>query len=220
MDKLKVTTDLLYSLLPSIYRVEDENLKYPLKRFLDVLVQGGIIDLENKIASFTDLFDADRCPPEYLPHLAAILGFEFPHNLTSKEQRRFIKNMANFYMIKGTKRSLEFIIRELLAVDVEISSVDTVNRTFEVLCTPDISDPKLAEKEDKVVQMVELYKPGNSTAFVTFGYTLTESCALKVIESQLLDTMLVTNSLNRKNGFVINRLKRSALNTPEIEVEY
>lgn len=219
MSSLKLVTDVIYSLLPNIYRVEDAKINYPLKRFIDVLVSGGIQNLEEKILFFTDLFDVDKCPSEYLPYLASFLGFEFPHDLDLRSQRKFLKYIPQFYKIKGTKKALEFIIRELLSVDVEIINIDGVNRSFDVSCIPNSEDPTLEQKQSKVVQLVESYKPANSTASVYFSYWFKEECTLG-IEDNLIDIMFVTLSLNRKNSFTLNKKGYSTLNKVVQESSY
>jgi phage tail-like protein len=120
----------VYHLLPRAYRYADIDTKYQLKRYLEVLVSGGILPVYDETKGLMTLIDFDKVPAKFLPDLASALGFEFPYDLDEQTQRTFIKNAVISYKIKGTEKALLFMIRELtrfktwLEVDKETRHID------------------------------------------------------------------------------------------------
>lgn len=176
---VKMTVDFLYSLFPEIVRnadaeidTLDESKNRPLYRFLQILV-GGLNPLEEDIDKFLDLFDVDKCPDNYLPLLASLLGFEFPFDLSPKVQRRFIKYIPSFYAKKGTKPATEFIIKDLLNFDVNIISEDPATRTFEIAFVVAEDDTEAVNLESKARILLDTYKVANSgyTLALTYSYS-------------------------------------------------
>lgn len=188
----KVNTDFLYSRLPLIYRVEDEKLDYPLKRFLSILVEGGFSKVEEDIENFGDLFNPDRCPKEFLPLLADILGFEFPFDVSEKVQRRLIKAMSKVYKIKGTKQSLRFLINEVTGYDSKILNEDVMNKTFAIQVMADGTDLEMEDKNRKIVILLDRYRPIGSF------YTL----LLKVFYSDVLTVSQKSSWLDEIDSLV------------------
>jgi phage tail-like protein len=177
MAPLKLTVDFIYNLFPEKVRNEDaqidthdESKNKPLYRFLGVIVDGGLSIMEQDIVNFTNLFDPDKCSDKYLPLLASLLGFEFPFDLSPKVQRRFIKYIPAFSRKKGTKNATEFIIKELLNFDVEITSEDAVSRTFEISFTAPEDDSEATNLENKATTLLNTYKVANSnyTKLITY----------------------------------------------------
>jgi phage tail-like protein len=120
----------VYSLLPRTYQYADIDTKHQLKRYLEILVQGGIFPTYDETKGLMTLIDFDRVPAKFLPDLASALGFEFPYDLDEQTQRTYIKNAVISYKIKGTETALLFMIRELtrfktwLDIDKETRHVD------------------------------------------------------------------------------------------------
>ena len=66
----KSMLDLLYNRkLPQIYRDEDKKLGYPLKRYLESLIDGGFCGSIKDIEGLMLLIDPETIPEEYFPYL-------------------------------------------------------------------------------------------------------------------------------------------------------
>lgn len=136
LNSLPVNSDMgskLYSKLPNIYRAEDSRLHptpYQLKMLIDVLGK-GLDHMNDKIEGYEFMYDADRCPVEFLPHLAKTLGHIFPYALPEVDQRKFVKSLPNLYQMKGTPPSFEYLAREIFGRDVKVNSykADSVDST-------------------------------------------------------------------------------------------
>lgn len=176
---MKVTVDFLYNKLPEVYRIQDAKLNYPLKGFLSVLVEGGFQLLETDITNFGDIFNPDKCPKAFLPFLSAILGFEFPFDMSEKVQRRLLKNISNIYRLMGTKDALSFLINEITGFDSVIDNEDFIARSFDVSCDADGMDPYLTDKMDKIVYLLDKYKPVGSSYSLVFSLFYAETIPIE-----------------------------------------
>jgi phage tail-like protein len=115
----KVNGDFLYDKrLPRIYKREDEKQKpvpFPLQRYMKVTNE-GFNYINDKIDGLSNMYNPDLCPPEFLPHLAEMLGFEFPYEMTEREKRQWLKLLPTLYQSKGTKNLFSYLGRVVYGV--------------------------------------------------------------------------------------------------------
>lgn len=132
----RLMLERIYNELPRIYRYADRDNRYQLKRFLEILVRGGLYPTYRDTRRILDLFDVDKVPAEFLPELASALGFEFPYALDEQTQRTYIRNAVISYRVKGTRMGLVYMIRELTRFKTQIE-VDNKNRHIDVFLEVD-----------------------------------------------------------------------------------
>jgi phage tail-like protein len=116
----RVATDRLPSSLlrnlPAIY-ADDPYLGQFLLAFEKVLlgrdddVAYAHPGLERTIDALTDFVDPQRAPEAFLPWLASWTGFALRADLDTAGQRRFLSNIAQLYRWRGTRRSLEALLK-------------------------------------------------------------------------------------------------------------
>jgi hypothetical protein len=99
-------TERLYAALPGVYRFEDGNHDWQMKKWL-----AGILDVENDIEVLldrikyvppedgpeledlhSDLVDPDQADEEWLPWLAQLVGVHFNYLITTAQKRERIKS--------------------------------------------------------------------------------------------------------------------------------
>lgn len=148
----------LYYLLPKNFRNEDAENKKQLKRFFEIVVEGGFEPLHEETKNILSLIDFDRVPAEYLPHLASALGFKFPYDLDEQTQRTYIKNAVKSYRMKGTETALTFMIRELTRFKTDIQ-IDEDKRRLDVRLEVDMGRQDFNKVVDKVDFLVREYAP-------------------------------------------------------------
>lgn len=107
--------NFLYDRLPELYRNYDANQAspYPLKRYLDILTEGGLAELLKYIEALRSIQNIDECPKEFLPLIAQQYGLEFPYDMDENTQRKFIKVLPKLYANKGTEESFKYLAREI-----------------------------------------------------------------------------------------------------------
>lgn len=150
--------EYLYNRLPRIYKSEDDKNFNQLKRFLEVLAEGGLDTAFHETEGILSLIDINKIPEEYLPLMASDLGFEFPFDLDPQTQRTYIKNAIQSYKIKGTKKALEFMIRELTRFKTNIE-VDKALRQIDIYLEVDLARQDFDRVVDKVSFIVDEYSP-------------------------------------------------------------
>lgn len=107
--------NFLYDRLPELYRSYDANQSspFPLKRYLEILTEGGLAELLKYIEALRSIQNIDECPKEFLPLVAQQYGLEFPYDMDENTQRKFIKILPKLYANKGTEESFKYLAREI-----------------------------------------------------------------------------------------------------------
>lgn len=121
----KSMLDLLYNKkLPQIYRDEDKKLGYPLKRYLESLIDGGFCGSIEDIKGLMLLIDPETIPEEYFPYLYESFGLEYFPDIDVSYQRKFLLNMGELVRRRGTFSSVQFLIKVLTGLEAELSFKD------------------------------------------------------------------------------------------------
>lgn len=117
--------DLLHILynkkLPQIYREEDSKIKYPLKRYLESLIEGGFKGAIEDIEGLLSLTDIKSIPDEYFPYLCESFGIEYFPDIDVTYQRKFLLNLGELIRRRGTFSSIRFMVRALTGLESELS---------------------------------------------------------------------------------------------------
>lgn len=148
----------LYLDLGRVFREGQEDLDYPLLRYLDAVWQahGEIEDLvledEEGRPGWTILFDVDRCPAAFLPYLAQFVGVHFSGVLTEEEMRDRIREREG--QQRGTPAALVAAIKRTLTGSqvVTLTERDTSAYHFKVR-TYTIQTPSVSATEAALLRM-------------------------------------------------------------------
>jgi hypothetical protein len=153
--------ELLYGLLPALYRVRDEPPKGQgdLRRFLSILA-APLAEVRQSVESLqADLF-IDSARDSLLPSLAEMVGttLEFPDAATN---RRDVRGTASWRRRKGTPSTLEALSAELLELLVSTQEgwkrlliTQDINLTRPERTVPDVRDALLAEASSGPLDML------------------------------------------------------------------
>lgn len=173
--------DFLYERLPELYRREDAKISpspYPLKRFLEVLTEGGFQQLLNYIEDFRRVQNIDECPKELLPLVAQQYGLEFPYDMDEASQRKFIKVLPTLYANKGTEEAFKYLAREIFGQGTNLNTQmaqkpeDMTQEEWEelgdwqkllVYLEVDGETLKLDNKHLNFIKFCEIIRPVNTT---------------------------------------------------------
>lgn len=112
---------LYYKKLPQVYRDEDAVIDYPLKRYLEALVEGGckgVIDDNEKMLT---LFDPKAIPESLFPFLCKSFGLEYFPDIDVTYQRKLLSNLGELIRRRGTFSSVRYMIRVLTGLESELS---------------------------------------------------------------------------------------------------
>ena len=117
--------DLLYNRkLPQIYRDEDMKLEYPLKRYLESLIDGGFCGSIEDIERVMLLIDPETIPEKFFPYLYESFGLEYFPDIDVSYQRKFLMNIGEFIKRRGTFAGVQFLIKVLTSIEADMSFED------------------------------------------------------------------------------------------------
>ena len=117
--------DLLYNRkLPKVYRDEDSKIGFPLKRYLESLIEGGYYGNIKDIEGIMTLIDPMTVPEEFFPYLCESFGFKYFPDIDISYQRRFLSNIGELNKRRGTFSSVHYLTRSLTGLDSEITYSD------------------------------------------------------------------------------------------------
>ena len=114
--------DLLYNRkLPQVYRDEDMKIGYPLKRYLESLIDGGFCGSITDIEGVMLLIDPENIPEKFFPYLYESFGLEYFPDIDIVYQRKFLMNIGELIRRRGTFSSVQFLIKVLTGLEAELS---------------------------------------------------------------------------------------------------
>lgn len=122
MNKTIDFAEHLYERLPEVYRREDskKGIDFTMRRYLEALDEGGTQQVFGELLSLYDILEVDKCPPEVLPLLSKMLGYNYIEEVEVETQRKIIANLIELYKRKGTKSVINFITREFTQFDTQV----------------------------------------------------------------------------------------------------
>lgn len=112
---------LYYRKLPQVYRDEDKKLNYPLKRYLESLIEGGYYGSIKDIEDMMLLIDPETIPEEFFPYLYESFGLTYFPDIDISYQRKFLMNIGEILKRRGTFACVRYLARTLTGLDVELS---------------------------------------------------------------------------------------------------
>lgn len=123
---MSITTDRMLNLLyekklPQIYRDEDSKIGFPLKRYLESLIEGGYCDSIEDIEGILSLIDPMTVPDAFFPYLCKSFGLTYFPDIDISYQRKFLANIGEINNRRGTFSCVQFLIRVLTGLSCELS---------------------------------------------------------------------------------------------------
>lgn len=114
--------DLLYNRkLPQVYRDEDSKIGYPLKRYLESLIDGGYCGSIKDIEGIMSLVDPMTISEEFFPYLCESFGLTYFPDMGISYQRKFLSNMGELVKRRGTFSSVQYLTRALTGLNSDLS---------------------------------------------------------------------------------------------------
>ncbi len=114
--------DLLWRLLPAMYRLQEDERDNPsdINLMVNHILSWQHRETESLIQFLPKVLDVDNTPGPYLRAIAKYVGLEPNLELTYMQQREEIKAAIEVYKNKGTKASLERIAMSICSLPCEV----------------------------------------------------------------------------------------------------
>lgn len=114
--------DLLYNKkLPQVYRDEDSKLGFPLKRYLESLIEGGFYGIIKDIEGIMSLVDPTAIPDEYFPYLCESFGLPYFPDMDTSYQKKFLANVGELNRRRGTFAGVRYLTRALTGLESNLT---------------------------------------------------------------------------------------------------
>lgn len=167
--------DWMYERIPGYTRARDAAEGYPLRQLVAVLAVSAT-GLKEDAEKLLLLTDPETCPEAMLPRLGAMLGFEFPYDLSVAQQRAFVKFMVDIYRIKGTPNSLRSVASRLIGngFDLEVVGEDVAAHTFEYIVVSNAGGTLGEELQDKLIYLLNSVTPAGLIPTLTLAFFFEE----------------------------------------------
>lgn len=210
----KTLLETLYYNLPKNFRNADIDQRMQLKRYLDILVEGGFGPLHAETKDILKLTEFDKIPVDYIPLLAADISFRFPKDLDEITKRTYIKNAVTSYRMKGTKKALLFMLRELTKFQVDVNASEE-DKTLTVTVEVESNRQDLEHLRDQVYFIIEEYAPPYRELKLINVFTWEELFSTRHMRDDLGDTYLFHYaSHDDEKALYFNKRSLATLNDP------
>lgn len=186
----KTMGERLYEMTPVSYKKFDADQKptpYPLKRFMQLLDEGGWEHIQKEIEDMRNMYDPLRTPERNLDMLADIMGFRFPITtvgdglggevsifLTSDEKRQFLSLLPTLYENKGTPKVFYFLGRNIFGAETSVvpewiprTVSSSGNHTINLNVAVEDGVLDLGAKAERYKMFADKFRPANNVINVT-----------------------------------------------------
>lgn len=164
IDGIKVTTsdDMLMDTLPELY-ADNEFLR----RYLAVF-SSMAVDFQEKIMHIDDLFDVNKAPKAFLPHLAGWMGIDVSGDFLEEDRLRLLVKEA-YYLnkMKGTKAAFERLT-EIVLGEKAIVLEKNVFREYSQISDKSTQDSLYGELPYDVTMLIKTFVPENQKSQLVF----------------------------------------------------
>lgn len=176
--------------------ITDQEEAGPLKRFIDS-ISFAIADRVTEQAEINVLYDIGKCPEEFLELLGELIGWQFIGSDIDK-WRVQLRNAVQVYKMKGTKRSIEYLLDTLFSAGVFREPIQNLKELWESY-VPDLIYYSLATSS-AAFQDFKTYTPELARQF---GVTRYDPTNLDMNIKMLVDKILFDLVREFPNSFFL-----------------
>jgi hypothetical protein len=168
----------------------------PLKRFVDS-ISFAIADRVTEQAELNVLYDIGKCPEEFLELLGELIGWKFIGGDIDK-WRVQLRNAVDIYKMKGTKRSIQYLLDTLFSTGVFSTPTQNLKELWESY-VPDLIYYSLATSS-AAFQNFDTYTPELAKQF---GVTKYDPANLNTNIKMLVDKIMFDLVREFPNSFFL-----------------
>lgn len=175
--------DKLYGTLPQMYRTDDADVEYALKRYLQSLADGGYTTVLEGINGLLDLKDPDKVPSNLLPILFKSYGMEIFNGIPEVYLRKLLPLISELYKLKGSITDVEYLTSIVSGVKVDVVLDDDYsnNHKMEIKLEMDYEAEDKNEglpDRDQLRRIVKEFVPFFCNVTIVYAYVFYEIATL------------------------------------------
>lgn len=210
--------DKLYKSLPEIYRAEDAEVNFALKRYLQALSEGGftkVIEETNKILS---LVDPERVDAKILPVLFKSYGLEMFNGVPEMYLRKLLPMVSELFSLKGSITSVEYLTALISGVksSIKVSEAFKVDHAVDVILEMDYGTEQSKELPDReqLLRIIKEFVPFFCNVTIIYSYFFNEEARVFIQDSYYSDYVTYTSgeqTVIHSNDTEVARVVREAI---------
>ena len=176
--------DRLYKSLPELYRAEDAEVNFALKRYLQALSEGGFAKVIEETNNILTLVDPERVDAKILPVLFKSYGLEIFNGVPEMYLRKLLPMVSNLFSLKGSITSVEYLTALISGVksSIEVSSDFKVDHAVDVILEMDYGAEQSKELPDReqLLRIVREFVPFFCNVTIVYSYFFNEEARVYI----------------------------------------
>ena len=203
----------IYNRFPPRYREDDAMENFALKKYLDVLADGGFKYSIEEINGILNLIDPDNVDAKFLPILFKQYGLEVFKGIPEQYLRYLLPKLGDAWSKKGSLSVAEFITSSLSGIKTSSNVVydegDEENPKIEVRLEMDYNIGDYFPEAEYFNRLLENFVPFFCDVRLLYSYLFYESNVLKCIEDSHSKVKYITEELGRFSLHLPNQSESS-----------
>lgn len=185
----------IYDRFPMKYREDDIDQNYALKRYLQVMGDGGFQFAIEDINGLTTLIDPDTIKAEFLPLLFRHYGLEVFNGIPEEYLRYLLPRLGEIYAMKGSLQAIDYVCTSISGIKT-ITTVDydeNGNPTVKVKLEMDVALGDFVPDVEQLNRILEKFVPFYCDLLTIYSYLFYETGDLETAEKDFLHILDVKN---------------------------
>lgn len=196
--------DKLYNSLPEMYRVDDENENFALKRYLQSLAEGGFEKVIEETNGLMTLVDPDKVDKDILPVLFKSYGFEVFNGIPELYLRKLLPMVSKLFALKGSITSVEYLTSLVSGVKSTVEVSDNFNEDHSIDVKLDLDynlTPSELPDREQLLRIIGEFVPFYCSVVIVYSYFFNDDFRAYVQDTYSKDYVTFSSSDSAKLKF-------------------
>ena len=189
--------DKLYNSLPEMYRVDDANENFALKRYLQSLADGGFEKVIDETNGLMTLVDPDKVDKDILPVLFKSYGFEVFNGIPELYLRKLLPMVSKLFALKGSITSVEYLTSLVSGVKSTIEVSDNFNEDHSIDVKLDLDynlSPSELPDREQLLRIIGEFVPFYCSVVIVYSYFFNDDFRTYVQDTYSRDYVTFSSS--------------------------
>lgn len=180
----------LYNTLPPVYHNADSMVDFALKRYLNVLSDGGFSKVIEEVNGILDLNDPEKTPKEVLSVVFSQYGLEIFNGLPELYLRKLLPILGDLYARKGATTVIEYLTSIISDVKSEViispDFLEDYHIDIKLEMDYDQQGARDIPDREQLLRIVKEFLPFFINVTIIFSYLFYELARLKTKDEEVL----------------------------------
>ena len=187
----------LYNTLPPVYHNADSMVDFALKRYLNVLSDGGFSKVIEEVNGILDLNDPEKTPKEVLSVVFSQYGLEIFNGLPELYLRKLLPILGDLYARKGATTVIEYLTSIISDVKSEVIISPDFLEDFHIDIKLEMDYDQQGARDipdrEQLLRIIKEFLPFFINVTIIFSYLFYELARLKTKDEEMIYVTDVRN---------------------------